>query len=289
MRSLRPPAVLILAAALSSGCGESDAKRTLDAQTEALRFYGANTSRIALIYTSEEAGISSEALASLRSLPPWGALWLRTFRVLRSSGIPTERLDRLMRGSETIEGLPASQMAVELTRPEASLTVLVTDAPEEMDKLFEGADDRGSLTRKGELDDASIFESRDGAFAVRDGVMILAASTARLRQAIRTRDGDRDEQVDDGDVEALLEQLPEQPRLHVYAKPAVDSPGPVREAMFAIRDVPNGLRIDAFARLAEGDLERGPTLGRLLTGAPARQETVRLENDEIQATLRISR
>jgi hypothetical protein len=285
MRTLPPLAALILLAALLSGCGESSVKRSVDAQTEALRFFAADVPRVAILATDNEAGISDAAIASLSGLAPWGGVWKRTDELLRSSGIPPARLDELIRGSEATAGLPGSQLAMELSGPDQSLTVLVTDRSEEMDKVFRHAAAAGGLTRSGEFDNAAIYKGRGGAFAVRDGVMLVAASTARLRTAIETRDGDRGDQLDDRNVQALLDEVPEQAPLDVYAKPAAERPGPVGEAVFAVNGGPHALRVDAFGHLTgEGEDTTLPLWG-YVTRAPARQTRVRVDGDEIRAVL----
>ena len=285
MRTLLPLAVLFLLAALLSGCGESSVKRSVDAQTEALRFFAADVPRVAILDTDSEAGVSDSAIASLSGLAPWGGLWQRTERLLRGSGIPPARLDELLRGSEATAGLPGSQLAMELSGPDQALTVLVTDAPDEMDRVFRRAAAAGGLTHSGEFDDAAIYEGRGGAFAVRDGVMLAATSTARLRTAIATRDGDRGDQLDDRNVQALLDQVPEQAPLDVYAKPTGDRPGPVGEAVFAVNGGAGALRVDAFGHLTGEGQDTTLPLWGYVTRAPARQTRVRVDGDEIRAVL----
>jgi hypothetical protein len=266
--SRRLPALLLLTLAVA-GCGGSEAKRSVDARVEALRFFAADAPLVALLDTGAEAKDERAALgAGLAGLPVWDSLRRRVARSLEAVGMAPGRLRSVAAAAGSEAGLPGSQLAVGIgsgSRPSAPLAVLVTDEAGEMSKLFEQAARRGGFSPAGELDNAEIYSSRDGAFALRDGVMLAAATPALLRVAIRTRDGDRGEQLDDRNVADLLEEVPEGAPLDVYANvsglvasdPAVaelTSPpaawlNSLRELVLAVRGTPQGLRIDAFGRL----------------------------------------
>jgi hypothetical protein len=284
MRMSRRLPALILLSLMIAGCGGSEAKRSVDARVEALRFFGSDAPLVALLDTGPQAEADRAALAaSLRGLPIWDSLRRETPRLLHAAGIASARLRALTGTPEVEEGFAASQLAVGIGPGETrsvspTLTVLVTDESAEMSRIFEQAADRGRLAPAGELDDARIYTSRDGAFAVRDGVMLAAATPLRLRIAIKTRDGDRADQLDDRNVEDLLEEVPEEAPLDVYANvPGLSASDPavaeletppaawlksLRDVVLAVSGTPQGLRIDAFGRL-EGSppAEESPPLG----------------------------
>jgi hypothetical protein len=97
--------------------------------------------------------------------------------------------------------------------------------------------------------------------------MLAAATPARLRTAIETRDGDRGEHLDDREVADLLEEVPEDAPLDIYANvPELSASDPavaqlatppaawlnsLRGMVLAVSGTPGGLRIAAFGRLEE--------------------------------------
>lgn len=280
--SRRLPALLLLSLAVA-GCGGSEAKRSVDARVEALRFFGTDAPLVALLETGPGAAADRAELAgSLSRLPVWNSLRGQMTRVLDAAGLAPARLRELATASGTEEGVPGSQLAVGIDPGSglrhAELAVLVTDKAEEMSRIFDQAAASGELSLAGELDDARLYTSGDGAFAVRDGVMLAADTPARLRVAIKTRDGDRDEQLDDRDVAALIDKVPAAAPLDVYANmPALTESDPtfadlasppaawlnsLRELVLAVSGTPQGLRIDAFGRLeASPPAGESPPLG----------------------------
>ena len=218
-------AALGIAALAVAGCGSSGPKRTVDARSEALRFFPADTPLVALLDTTPAIASERAALAAdLTGFPPWQSIRSRLLARLATAGIPVGGLASLLRpdNPELEDGLPTSQLVAGLTpgadparlRP---LVVLVTDQPEGMDRLFARSVRAGSLRPAGSDDEARIYTSADTAFAVRDGVMVAAPDPAGLRAAIERRDGDRDAQLDDGEVKALLVKLPRDEPLEAYA------------------------------------------------------------------------
>ena len=280
--SRRGPALLLLTLTVA-GCGGSGAKRSVDARVEALRFFGPDSPLVALVDTDAEAKDDRAALdASLGGLPVWDSLRRRVARSLARAGMAPDRLRALAAAAGSEGGLPGSQLAVGVEtsgrRPQP-LAVLVTDKAAEMSKMFEQAARSGRLSPAGELDDADLYTSRGAAFAVRDGVMLAAATPALVRVAIRTRDGDRGEQLDDRNVADLLEEVPENAPLDVYAnvpglvesdpavaelaQPPVAWLNSLREVALAISGTPRGLRIDAFGRLDESPpADQAPPIGQ---------------------------
>jgi hypothetical protein len=213
-----------LALALA-GCGSSGPKRTVDARAEALRFFPADAPLVALVDTSPTLLPAREALAAdVAGLTPWEAIRSQFLARLSTARIPVAGLDSLLRdqGEEPADGLPASQLAVGLSpgpglARSKTFVVLVTDRPEAMDQMFAHSVAAGGLRPAGSDDEAHIYSSRDSAFAVRDGVMLAAQTPAELRAAIDLRDGDRDAQLDDGEVKSLLAKLPGDAPLEAYA------------------------------------------------------------------------
>jgi len=95
--------------------------------------------------------------------------------------------------------------------------VLATDQADLLTSYLDHAVARGQLKRAGDLDDASLYRDPDFAFAARDGVLVCAATLAEVREALKRRDGDSDEQLDEDVVQSLFNGIPETGPLLVYA------------------------------------------------------------------------
>jgi hypothetical protein len=217
-------AALGIAALALAGCGSSGPKRTVDARAEALRFFPADAPLVALLDTAPGAAPERAAMAAgLAGFGPWESIRPAIEARLDAAGITVGELATLLRSesAEFGEGLPVSQLAVglepssEAGRSEV-LAVLVTDRPAEMQRLFTRAAAEGRLHMVGVKDEARIYDSAAGAFAVRDGVMLTARDPALLRAAIARRDGHDESQLDDGEVKALIGELPRDEPLEVY-------------------------------------------------------------------------
>ncbi len=216
-------ALLVIGVIVLAGCGSSGPKRTVDARAEALRFFPADAPLVALLDTAPEIAPRRAALAAeLTGLPLWEKI-RSSFRArLEAAGLPVGGLALLVRSEdpEPEDGLPVSQLAVGLAPGDPGprvLAVLVTDQPDEMRRLFARSAATGPLRPAGREDEARLYSSPRTSFAVRDGVMLAAADLALLRTAIKRRDGNQDDQLDDGEVKSLLGELPRQEPLEAYA------------------------------------------------------------------------
>jgi hypothetical protein len=170
--------------------------------------------------------------AELGGFGPWESLRSAFLARLSAAGVPLGGLGALLRSEdpEPEDGLPVSQLAVGLVPGHAAprlLVILVTDQPGSMDRLFRRSAASGPLRPAGEIDEAQLYDSGGAAFAVRDGVMLAARDPGQLRAAIERRDGDSDDQLDDGEVKSLLGELPHEAPLEAYADvPAMRSEDP---------------------------------------------------------------
>ncbi len=224
MRRPGPLVLLAFGAIALAACGSSGPKRTVDARAEALRFFPADTPLVALLDTTPQIAPERTALAGqLSGITPWERIRSGLLARLAAAGIPAGALASLLRSddSESVGGLPASQLAVGLAPGSGPvsrvLAVLVTDKPDEMRRLFARAAASGPLRAVGREDEAGLYSSARTSFAVRDGVMLAADDPGLLRTAIERRDGTDDNQLDDGEVKSLIDELPREEPLEVYA------------------------------------------------------------------------
>lgn len=218
------PAAIVLALALVAGfaaCGESGAKRSVDARTESLSFFAEDAPVVALVRPDPPADLI-ELNRVARGLPAWGKLREMIVTRLHDAGLDRARLRRLIRPEEKLEGIEAAALALGAVAPDdlaagRSLLVLATDQSELLARYLRKSAAAGRLTRVDTLDGAALYRGPDNAFAVRDGVLVAASTVSEARFAIRRRDGDSDQQLDDGAVGSLFAGLEQTGPLLVYA------------------------------------------------------------------------
>jgi hypothetical protein len=227
------PATIALTLMLCAGisaCGESEAKRSVDARAEALSFYAKDAPAVALLRPQPAANVV-ELNRAASGLPAWRRLRGLVLGPLHDAGLGRSRLRSLVQPSgEEVEGLDAAALTIGAATPDdlsggLPLLVLATDQADLLAKYMSRTAAAGALKRRGSLDDAQLFEGRTASFAMRDGVLVSAPSLGLVRSAIARRDGDKDAQLDDDAVESLFEGLEETGPLLVYA-----DLGSVREA-----------------------------------------------------------
>ncbi len=226
------PATLALALMLVAGfsaCGESDAKRSVDARAEALSFFAKDAPAVALLRPQPRADIV-ELNRAAAGLPAWQRLRELVLGPLHDAGLGRSRLRSLVRPSEDVEGIDAAALTIGAATPQDlargfPLLVLATDQADLLSTYTRRTAAAGGLQPRGNLDDALLYEGRKASFAIRDGVLVSAPSLGLVRSAIARRDGDRDEQLDDDAVETLFDGLKESGPLLIYA-----DLGSVREA-----------------------------------------------------------
>jgi hypothetical protein len=213
-------AILLVAAALI-GCGTSGPKRSVDARTEALRFFSVDAPVVAVLRP-----IPWPALLALNnaagSNPAWMQLRDRVLGPLRTAGVSATELAKVLQSGQDVAGAEAAAMALGAATPDdlsagRGLLVLSSDQSELLAGLLRRQARAGKLKPAGKLDEASLYRGPGVAFAVRDGVLISAARLADVRTAIERRDGDTDRQLDEDVVDSLFNDLQTQGPLLVYA------------------------------------------------------------------------
>jgi hypothetical protein len=237
----RTPATIALALLLAAGfsaCGESDAKRSVDARTEALSFFAKDAPVVALLRPRPRTDVA-ELNRAAAGLPAWEGLRALVLGPLHDAGLSRARLLRLTRPNEEIEGVYPAALTVGAATPEDlaggfPLLVLATDQADLLSTYMRRTAAAGALQRRGNLDDALLYEGRKASFAIRDGVLVSAPSLGLVRSAIARRDGDSDDRLDDAAVESLFEGLDQTGPLLVYA-----DLGYVREADPGLQELAN--------------------------------------------------
>jgi hypothetical protein len=278
------PAIVLSTALLLSSCGgsgEPEPKRAVDARTEAIHFFPADQPFVAFLNPSTEDRLelrrTVRGLGAVRALRAFSAdaagyvtragLELRPLLVLLTDEIPDD-------------GIAASQAAIGLRprgRPaEDVLIVLASDVPEEMEEAVEKLAAGAGLAELDEFHDARIFSTEEAALAVRDGVVVVAAGAAQLRDALRLRDSDQDDQLDEGQVADVLDELDQGGPLLAYANlerlegdPAVAALelGPqawinsLRRAALGVTVGAALVEIEIFAEVEHEAVEKGETRG----------------------------
>jgi hypothetical protein len=258
--------------------GEEVPKRALDPRSEALRYFPSSTEAVTLTETSDEQALESLDMAMGRSTQ-WVEARDRLTDSLSRAGIgPTQVLELSRQPAVEID-LPQPEIAAGTVpgsgQPRSRLLiVLPTEQGVELDRLFRQAAESGGLEVAGNFDDARLYRGPDLDFAVRDGVLVAADGLDRVQQAIARRDGDRQFQLDDAPVTALLNQLPSGAGFHAYSgksrtteaiaeligdalNPGSDPGGSdaeafePEEAAFTLREEAGRLNIELIVRLAE--------------------------------------
>jgi hypothetical protein len=269
MRGREIALVSLAVAVLAGGCGTSETKRAVDPRIEVLRFFAPDTALVGLLRT-DRLGQVSAIDAAVSSLPGYEPIVAR----LRQAGLTTAELRRLVKGEENEEGIGPPELAIGASGLDAldrgrALLALDTGDEARLSRRFREFASRESLAAAGEHHDADLYAGRGAAFAVRDGVLVAGADLDQVRSALEIRDGDRDQQLDDGEVGALFDELPEGAPLHVYAdfgaliEPdravsalAEEEPwlGAIGEGALSVGAVGTTVELDAFARLDEESL-----------------------------------
>jgi hypothetical protein len=256
--------LLALLIAAAAGCGESGPKRSVDARTEALRFFSVDAPVVAVLHPEPFAQVLALNAAATH-VPAWIDLREGVVGPLGAAGISPTQLGQLLRAGEDVEGIEASTLALGAATPAdlragRELLVLATDDSELLAKLLQAQARAGRLKPAGQLEKAKLYEGHGSAYAVRDGVLVAAPDLATVRAAIERRDGDTDRQLDEDVVDSLFDQLATQGPLLVYAD------------LDQVRKADPGLR--RLARQAPWTAKLGPTAA----SAEAQGGAVRIED-----------
>ena len=246
-------ALALASCAAFTACGETHAKRSVDARTEVLHFYAVDAPVVALLRPDPAAAVAALDQAA-SELGSWQLLRERVTRRLEAAGLDLDDLRELVRPNEEIEGIDAAALGLGAPTPtdlkaRQSLLVLATDQADLLSDLVGAAVKAGRLQPAGELDEAHLYSNRVAAYAERDGVLVSASSMGVVRSALARRDGDSDQQLDEDQVASVLGQLNDRGPLEVYANaPEVsaepDVPGylPTRSLLDAADDAGASVR-----------------------------------------------
>ena len=215
-------AAIVLFAVAAAGCGESTAKRAVDARTEVLGFYSVDAPVVGLLRPQPAADVASLDKAAAE-IPLWSQQQSTVVERLNAAGLGVADLRRLVQPQEQIEGIEAAAIGLGAPTPtdlEAGQTLLViaTDQDELMADLLREGVDSGELQPAGSLDEATLYSNRSASYAERDGVLVSAPSLGVVRSALARRDGDSDEQLDEDVVNAALRKLQDPGPLAIYGK-----------------------------------------------------------------------
>lgn len=300
MRGMGRPAQLAIAlstALLLSSCGgsgEPDPKRAVDARTETIHFYPADQPFVAFLNTSTEDRLelrrTIRALGSVRALRAFSG---NAAGYVARADLDLRPLVQLLTDEIPDDGIAASQAAIGL-RPRARptedvLIVLASDRPDEMEDAVEELARGSGLGEQQEFHDARIFSTEGAALAVRDGVVVIGATSAQLQAALRLRDSDQDEQLDEGHVADLLDELDQGGPLLAYAnlERLEGDPGiaalelgqgawlnSLRRAALSVGVGPPRIEMEFFAEVEHEAVDRGETLG---VEIPVGEEPVEVE------------
>jgi hypothetical protein len=222
-------AVAALLAATLAACGTSDRKRSVDARTEVLRFFGVDSPTVALL--GPQPNRSLRVLNRVAAgIPAWDQVRDGVLGPLHNAGIGPADLQRLVRPQNGIEDVTDTAAALGAPVPAGPgegtpLMVLATDQTELLEQLLREAAAAGEVRAAGELDGALLYQGDSDAYAIRDGVLVSASTLAEVRAAVERRDGDSDAQLDEDVVHGVLDDLRTAGPLDVYANlgQAVDS------------------------------------------------------------------
>jgi hypothetical protein len=222
MRSKAAAIALALAlAAASVGCGEAKPKRFVDARTEVLHFFAVDAPVVAELRPEPTADVVALNRAAA-GLPAWSGLRDMVLGPLHAAGLGRAQIERLVSPNQEIEGVQASALALGAATPadlaaHRPLLVLATDQTQLLSQLLRHSAANGKLRPSGRLDEATLYRSPGASFAARDGVLVSAPRLADVRTAIKRRDGDSDQQLDEDVVNSLFNGLGTQGPLLVYA------------------------------------------------------------------------
>jgi hypothetical protein len=227
-------ALAILVVAVPVGCGTSGPKRSVDARTEALRFFAVNAPVVAVLRPQPWSGVLALNNAA-GSNPAWMQMREEVLGPLLAAGVSAPELAKILQSGQDVEGAEATAIALGAATPDdlaagRSLLVLSSDQSELLAGVLRGQARAGKLRPAGKLDEASLYRGTGVAFAVRDGVLVSAPRLADVRKAVERRDGDTDLQLDEDVVNSLFNDLQTQGPLLVYA------------SLAGVRDADPGMR-----------------------------------------------
>lgn len=244
-----------------SGCGESNAKRSADARAEVVAFFGVDAPVVAFLRPDSPAELAAVDRAA-SGIPAWQRFRGMIMRPLHAAEIGRARLLRLVQPRENVEGIDAAALALGAATPGdlaagRALLVLATDQADLLSEFMHHAASDRALRPAGSLDEAALYEGDEASFAVRDGVLVSAPTIGAVRAALRRRDGNSDEQLDNDAVASLFDRLEQTGPLLVYAD------------LGSVREADRGLR--AFGVLARwtGLLDSAAASARVEGGALA--------------------
>jgi hypothetical protein len=258
---------VVALAVLAGGCGTSETKRAVDPRTEVLRFFAPSVDVVALLRT-DRLGQLPEIEAAMSGIPGYRPIG----DLLERAGLDPSGIRDLVDSDDDSAEIGPPELAIGADNLVFAPPLLALDTGDEsrLDQAVRRREESGSIRTAGELHDATIYLGDGFALATRDGVLLASTEEDTVRTALEIRDGDRDGQLDDGEVGDLLEELPEAAPIHAYADfTALISPDralnelagstPWLAAMgrggLSIASSGPGVELDAFAELDRDSLE----------------------------------
>jgi hypothetical protein len=296
-------ALALVATVAGCGAGEDTPKRTVDPLDEALRFFPVDAEAVILVRPDRGAfhtlgEVAHRVSPTLSPVPD--------FTIPLRAVAPPGQVAELTAAEQG----PASRIAVGAasTRQlfgDGGLAVLVSDRAEDLERLVARAARRGRMRPAGEHHEARLYRGPGFAIAERDGVLLIGDKVDAVRAAIDTRDGDRDEHLDDRAAEDAIDELPETAPVLVFLDmraiaagraipPELERVGwldSLRHAAVAARPAPGGVALQVFGdgdgadlgeTIDDRSLERLPPTVRPL-GTPS------VAGDELRAELLLRR
>jgi hypothetical protein len=214
MRTTRIVVFVLALGALLGGCGTSETKRAVDPRIEVLRFFGPSVDVVALVRT-DRLGQLPEIESAMSDIRGYAAI----ADLLDRAGLTPSGLRELVEPGEEPGEVQAPELAIGADDLAFSPPVLALDTEDEerLDRVFRRREASGEVRPAPGFHDARLYSGGGVAYATRDGVLLASTSLAPVRTALAIRDGDRDGQLDDGEVNDLLDKLPASAAVHAYA------------------------------------------------------------------------
>jgi hypothetical protein len=214
---------LLVACVAVAGCGERGEALSSSSLDEALRYLPADAPFAAVLDTSPDSEQLEDAGEVLQKLGLERRVQRQIAEMLDASPADIERIEAVL-GNDFVIGSTDAKALVDRTAEEASggagdtsgdaknfvAAIRATDEAELRDLV-----ERENAQERRESHGATIYEDDSGErFAVKEDVLVLAASEQQLEAALAIRDSD--DGLTEEDFEAASEDVPEDALLRVY-------------------------------------------------------------------------
>jgi hypothetical protein len=263
MRTIRIVVFLLALGALLGGCGTSETKRVVDPRTEVLRFFAPGVGVVALVRT-DRLGQLPEIEAALARAPGYAGIG----DLLERARLTASGLHELVQPGEEPGEVEPPELAVGAEDLVSGPPVLALDTEDQarLDRIFRRRVASGEIGPAPSFHDANLY-SGDG---------VAGTGLGAVRTALAIRDGDRDGQLDDGEVNDLLDELPAAAAVHAYA-----DFGDLIASDSALNRLTG--RVPWLAAIGKGSLSLAASGSRVELDAFARLDQRSLEEDDLPA------